>query len=200
MRSLFAGLPVGWPGLVVMAVGGLLFFVAIVRVRVAGGGPAQPDAGRARISVLGIILQMLGFASTGFGTIHVALPAASAASFAEGILVAALMGGAVWLFAAAAGEMGRNWSLVARTRKDHELVTSGAFARIRHPIYTAMGLFLLGLAVSFGHERNLILGLPLFAAGTWLRVREEERLLRASFGPAYDDYAARVKRFIPGLV
>ncbi len=109
------------------------------------------------------------------------------------------MAGAVLLFAAATAEMGRNWSLIARTRKDHELVTSGPFAHVRHPIYTAMSLFLLSLALSFGHERSLIWGLPLFAGGTWLRVREEERLLRASFGSAYDDYAAHVKRFLPGI-
>jgi protein-S-isoprenylcysteine O-methyltransferase Ste14 len=39
-----------------------------------------------------------------------------------------------------------------------------------------------------------------FALGTWIRIREEERLLRAEFGAAYEDYAARVKRFVPGIV
>jgi protein-S-isoprenylcysteine O-methyltransferase Ste14 len=32
-----------------------------------------------------------------------------------------------------------------------------------------------------------------------MRVSHEERLLKAQFGAAYDDYAARVKRFVPGL-
>ena len=199
MDALFGGLPVGWPGLVVLAAGGLLFFVAVMRIRFAARG-AGSEAGRSPVSLVGIMLQMLGFAGTGFGLIRVALPAASAVSIAEAILVAALMAGAVSLFHSAAVEMGRNWSLVARTRKDHELVTSGAFARIRNPIYSAMALFLLAFAVAFGHERNLIWGVPLFAAGTWVRVREEEKLLRKSFGPAYDAYAARVKRFIPGLL
>lgn len=199
MKTLFTGLPIGWPGLVVMAIGGLLFLVAGMRIRFAAGG-SGPSAGRSRISIIGIALQILGFASTGFGLIRIALPPAGPTSIAEAIVVAALMIGSVSIFASAGGEMGRNWSLVARTRTDHELVTSGPFARIRHPIYTAMGLFLLALAVSFGHERNLIWGIPLFVAGTWLRVREEERLLRASFGPAYDAYAARVKRFVPGLL
>jgi protein-S-isoprenylcysteine O-methyltransferase Ste14 len=200
MKTLFIGVPVGWPGLVVMAVGGLLFFLAVMRMSLASRGGRSPETGRSGISLLGIALQMLGFANTGFGMIRIALPASSFASLAEACVVAALMAGAVSLFVAAGREMGRNWSLVARTREDHELVTSGAFAHVRHPIYTAMGLFLLGLAVSFGHERNLILGLPLFAAGTWLRVREEEKLLRASFGSTYDNYAARVKRFVPGVV
>jgi protein-S-isoprenylcysteine O-methyltransferase Ste14 len=200
MISLFDGVEVGWPGLLVACLGGLLFFAFLMRIRIAAGGAATPGATRARKSLLGILLQMLAFASTGFGRVRVALPAASPESVAGAIVVAALMIGALWIFSAAARELGRNWSLVARTRSDHQLVTSGAFARVRHPIYVAMGLFLLALAVSFGHERNLILGLPLFVAGTWLRVREEERLLRSSFGPAYDDYAARVKRFVPGLL
>lgn len=197
---LFGGLPVGWPGLLAMGLGVPLSVAAVIRTRLKAGGSRSPDAGRSRISVLGIALQALGFASTGFGSIQVALPATSTASIVEAIAVAALMAGSVSLFAAAAAEMGRNWSLVARTRKDHELVTSGAFARVRNPIYTALALFLLSLAVSFGHESNLIWGVPLFAAGTWLRVREEEVLLRQSFGAAYDDYAARVKRFVPGVL
>ena len=200
MKHLFINVPVGSPGLVIMACGGLLFFLAVLRVTFASRRGSSPEEGRSGISLFGIALQMLGFASTGFGPVRIALPASSPASLVEAVTVAALMAGAVSLFVAAGREMGRNWSLVARTRADHELVTSGAFAHFRHPIYTALGLFLLSLAISFGHERNLIVGVPLFAAGTWLRVREEERLLRARFGAAYEDYAARVKRFVPGLV
>jgi protein-S-isoprenylcysteine O-methyltransferase Ste14 len=40
---------------------------------------------------------------------------------------------------------------------------------------------------------------PLYALGTWMRVAHEERLLRTQFGAAYDEYAARVKRFVPGV-
>jgi protein-S-isoprenylcysteine O-methyltransferase Ste14 len=78
-------------------------------------------------------------------------------------------------------------------------VRNGVFARVRHPIYLAMTLFLLALAVGLGHEANLVAAAPCFALGTWVRVREEERLLRARFGADYDSYAAAVKRFVPGL-
>ena len=113
--------------------------------------------------------------------------------------VAVLMISAVWLFAASSRALGANWSLEARVRDDHALVTSGPFMRIRHPIYLAMLLFLLALAVAVGHWRQLAFGAPLFALGTLLRVREEERLLRERFGSAFDNYAARVARFLPGL-
>ena len=46
----------------------------------------------------------------------------------------------------------------------------------------------------------LILGVPLYWIGTVLRIVEEEKLLRAQFGEAYDAYAARVKRFLPGII
>jgi protein-S-isoprenylcysteine O-methyltransferase Ste14 len=78
-------------------------------------------------------------------------------------------------------------------------VTAGPFAHIRHPIYLALFLSMLALAVAFGHPLHLLLSVPLYAMGTGLRVIEEERLLREMFGRAYDDYAATVRRFVPGI-
>src|SRR6185503_7349903 len=130
-----------------------------------------------------------------FGGILVGLPAMSPLALGEAAAVAALMLLALGLFISAARTMGANWSIVARMREGHELVTGGVFAHLRHPIYTAMGSFLVAMTIAFGHEYALILALPLFAIGTGIRVREEEKLLRGEFGAAYDDYAARVKRF-----
>jgi protein-S-isoprenylcysteine O-methyltransferase Ste14 len=56
------------------------------------------------------------------------------------------------------------------------------------------------MALAFGHWRGLAIGVPLYWIGTAIRVREEEKLLRAQFGQAYETYAARVKRFVPGLI
>jgi len=106
----------------------------------------------------------------------------------------------VGLFHAASRAMGKNWAVVARTREDHSLVTSGPFAFVRHPIYSALFLFLLALAIGYGHWRNLAVAVPLYWIMTWGRIRHEERLLRAQFGADYDAYAARVKRFLPGLI
>jgi protein-S-isoprenylcysteine O-methyltransferase Ste14 len=196
IARLIGATPVGWPGLIVIALGGVLFFATLVamRMRVRGGGGS-----RSRLSAIGIAVQMIGIAAAGMGPIRATLAPTAPASIAGAVLVAVLIGGSVLLFRSATAEMGRNWSLVARTRDDHELVTSGVFARVRNPIYCAMGLFLLALALSFGHLRSLAVALPLFALGTALRVAEEERLLRARFGSAYEAYAARVKRFVPGL-
>ena len=193
--------PVGLPGLVVLIAGLLLFFASMgwIRIRAnrAGGGSA---AKKSSLSRWGVFLQMLGFASTGFGKVVIALPATGPLALGEAAAIAALMLLALGLFVSAARAMGANWSIVARLREGHELVTGGVFAHLRHPIYTAMACFLIAMATAFGHEYGLILGLPLFAIGTGIRIREEEKLLRGEFGAAYDAYAARVKRFVPGIV
>jgi protein-S-isoprenylcysteine O-methyltransferase Ste14 len=198
MRELFWVRPVGEPALVAMVAGGALFFALLIRTSLRAA-PSEEGARKSSVSRLGIFVQMLAFAVTGVGPVHPILPAMGSTSLAETAAVALLMAGAVALFAAAIRAMGANWSLAARTRADHDLVTHGIFARLRHPIYTGMGLFLAAEAIALGHEGNFLLGLPLFVAGTWIRIREEERLLREQFGAAYGLYADRVRRFIPGL-
>jgi protein-S-isoprenylcysteine O-methyltransferase Ste14 len=197
--SIFALQPVGTPGLVALMLGGLAFFASLAVTRL-GAGASGPGGKRSPLSLAGILTQMLGFFAVGFGPVRATLPATGPVALAEGAAVAILMAGSVLLFASAARTMGANWSLIARTRADHQLVTNGVFARLRHPISTAMALFLVALAVALGHEAHLLVGAPLFAVGTWIRVREEEKLLRAQFGDAYDRYAASVKRFVPGLL
>jgi protein-S-isoprenylcysteine O-methyltransferase Ste14 len=189
---------VGWPGLAALGIGGAAFFAMLLRTRLGAGSSGAGDK-RSLWSAAGIGLQMLAFAGTGFGRVTLALPPTSFKAITEAAAVAALMASAVYFFSNAARHMGANWSLVARTRADHRLVTDGVFAYVRNPIYVAMAAFLLALATGLGHGANLILAAPLFALGTWIRVREEEKLLRAQFGDAYDDYVACVNRFVPGL-
>ena len=189
--------PVGLPGLIAKMAGGALFFAALVQMRAGKDGAVCKRSG---LSLAGILIQMLAFAATGFGRIDASLPPAGSRAILDAGLVAALMLLSVFLFISATRAMGANWSVVARMREGHELVTSGIFARLRHPIYTGMAAFLAALAIAFGHTTSLILTVPLFVLGTWIRISEEERLLRAEFGGAYDDYAARVKRFVPGVI
>ena len=192
--------PVGLPGLVALIVGLVAFAAALIaarrrRGREAAGAPAS----RSRRSLIGIVVQMLGLLLIGAGQVRPILPDTAPRAIGEAAIVALLMAGAVGLFVWASRTMGRNWSLVARTRSDHQLVQTGPFAYVRHPIYVALALFAVALAVAYGHLSHLWLGAPLYAIGTWLRIAEEERLLRAMFGRAYDAYAARVKRFVPGV-
>lgn len=200
MLALVHQQPVGLPALIALIGGLLLFFASFAWIRAGAKGGGGTAAKKTNLSRLGVFIQMLGFASVGFGPVLIALPATSPLALGETAAVTALMLLALGLFAAAARAMGANWAIVARLREGHELVTGGVFAHLRHPIYTAMACFLIAMATAFGHEYGLIPGLPLFALGTGIRIREEEKLLRGEFGAAYDDYAARVKRFIPGII
>ncbi len=193
-----AGDPVGLPGLAVLAVGFVVFLLSLAIAR-SRREPGEAGSRKSRRSILGIVVQGVGIGIGGFGPPWIALDPLSATALIEAAIVATLMATTIGLFFWASRTMGRNWSLVARTRDDHELVTTGPFALIRHPIYTALFLFMLAIAIASGHTGHLIVAIPLYAIGTWLRISEEERLLRTMFGPAYEAYATRVKRFVPGV-
>lgn len=190
---------VGLPGLAVIAASFLIFAIALLAARTRAGTEERGNTRRSHRSVGGIAVQALAFFVASFGPQHIALDPLGTKALVEAAAVAVLMATAIGLFFAAARAMGRNWSLVARTREDHQLVQTGPFAHLRHPIYTALFLVMVAIAIAFGHTGRLLIAAPLYALGTWLRVSEEERLLRAMFGADHDAYAARVKRFVPRL-
>lgn len=192
--------PVGLPGFAVLMLGFLAFLIALIAARLARAPAEAGPQTRSTRSIIGICVQGIGFfvASMVVGR-NAMLDPLSALALGEAAAIALLMAAATALFVWSSRTMGKNWSLVARTRSDHELVTTGPFAHVRHPIYSAMALSLIALAIATGNLPRLIIALPIYALGTWLRIREEERLLRDMFGGTYDAYAARVKRFVPGL-
>jgi protein-S-isoprenylcysteine O-methyltransferase Ste14 len=187
--------PVGLPGLYVILAGFALYLLALLFARRRGAKSAEPASrSRAGASWIGVTIRTVGIFAVVFGPIRI-LPFNSPMVLVETALVFAL-----GMFVSALRTMGRNWAIVARTRANHQLVTSGLFAYVRNPIYTGVFGMMLAMALAFGHWRGLILGVPLYWIGTVIRVREEEKLLRAQFGQAYADYAARVKRFVPGVI
>ena len=199
MLALIDPQPVGLPGLYAMLAGFVLFLALLGLARRRGAESARPESQiRARASWIGVAIQMIGFVAVGFGPLRV-MTTNSPATYAQAAGVFALMLFTILMFLSASRAMGKNWAVVARTRSDHDLVTGGPFAYVRNPIYTGLFGMLLAFALGFGHWRGLILGVPLYWIGTAIRVREEEKLLRAQFGQAYGEYAARVKRFVPGL-
>ncbi len=200
MNMIFHREPAGWPGLVAFGLGGLIFIASVLLAR-RRADPADRGAtrGRANITWAGIVVQGIGITFAALGPIHIVSGTPTGVMLLRAVIVFALMVGAVGLFNAASRTMGKNWSLVARTRSDHVLVQTGPFAHVRHPIYVAMFLFMCAMAIAYGHINALIIAIPVFALGTWLRISHEERLLRDMFGSKYDAYAARVKRFVPGI-
>lgn len=58
--------------------------------------------------------------------------------------------------------LGRNWSATVTIKKDHELVSSGPYAIVRHPLYSGVLLAMLGTAIFFGEIRGSIAFLSTF--------------------------------------
>ena len=127
------------------------------------------------------------------------LPMSNVAELALAALTLAIAVFSVGLVNAAVRALGAQWAVAARLVEGHKLIVNGPYRWVRNPIYVAMSLFMFAMVLAFGHWRNLVVAIPVFALGTWMRVVREEGLLRAQFGAAYDDYTARVKRFVPGL-
>ena len=138
----------------------------------AVGSRATLDEGAGCRSI-GIALQLVGFATAGFGSVHVALTLVVSSSIVSTVIVALLGGGGVAIFIASASAMGKNWSIVARTRSDHQLVRTGPFAIVRHPIYLALLMYLLSMAVALGHYAQLLFAVPFYCAGAIIRIRKK---------------------------
>jgi protein-S-isoprenylcysteine O-methyltransferase Ste14 len=94
--------------------------------------------------------------------------------------------------------LGRNWSGRVVLKHGQELVSTGPYALVRHPIYTGLLVALAGSALYDGRWRAL-LGLASFAIGFWLKARSEEHLLEREFGEDYRSYRARTPMLIPRL-
>jgi len=154
------------------------------------------------VSRVGIGLQMVGFALVfslqrrPLGPIVPMLPWMEWVVAGVQVVIAGL---SVWLSASAVRTLGKQWTYVARTIEGHELITEGPYHLVRNPIY--LGMF--GMMVAFGLSLTLwpaLLGaIVIFLIGTFVRIRSEEKLLRATFGEQFEDYARRVPAFLPGL-
>ena len=77
--------------------------------------------------------------------------------------------------------LGRNWGPPATMRVGHELVTSGPYAYIRHPIYWGMGVALLGTALAIGNVLVLLIAVVAILR-FWWAARAENALLVRQFG------------------
>jgi len=80
---------------------------------------------------------------------------------------------------------------------DHELVTSGPYRLVRHPIYTSMLFLLVGTGFMVTPLPMLLLSAAVFMFGTEIRVRIEDRLLASRFGDRFHGYRRRVPAYIP---
>ncbi len=96
----------------------------------------------------------------------------------------------------ARNHLGKNWSQVVAIKEGHQLITSGPYALVRHPIYCGLLLGFVGSAVALGQWRGL-LAVALVFGVLWYKLGLEEKWLRVQFGDSYDSYCRRVRALIP---
>ena len=119
----------------------------------------------------------------------------------EGVLVAAIvvMPLSVWLGWRAVMQLGKQWRIQAGLYSDHELVRTGPYGVVRHPIYVALLGMLIGTGLVVSWWPIVVLAGSLFVAGMEIRIHAEDALLADRFGEAYEKYRATVAAYIPFL-
>jgi protein-S-isoprenylcysteine O-methyltransferase Ste14 len=166
--------------------------------------PRQTETKRDRVSSVGIILQGCAYGLVWFQMPRQPfLPPVPILSGAFGIVFSAftisLAAASVWLVRVAVRFLGKQWAVAARLVEGHSLITSGPYAHVRNPIYTGMFGMLIATGLAMEHWIGLVFGIILFSIGLMIRIRTEEKLLRAAFGEQFNDYAKRVPAVIPGI-
>lgn len=165
------------------------------RMRGRADGPAVHAAPGARRLVFEHSVATAGM-YLGMGAGLFARPPQVASGLPVGVGVALIAAGfalslwTLWVF--------RSWKLRAELHAAHELCTDGPFRLVRHPIYTAMVLLALGTAlwIPNGLTWGGVIGIA------WVgdrRARAEEAILLRAFGPAYQTFMDRTRRFLPGV-
>jgi protein-S-isoprenylcysteine O-methyltransferase Ste14 len=94
--------------------------------------------------------------------------------------------------------LGRNWSADVRIAVGHELVRTGPYRVVRHPIYAAMLGMFLGTAISSGQLHGLV-GLALLLFAYARKTRLEEAILQQHFGAQWDEYRRSTWALLPGF-
>ena len=142
----------------------------------------------------GIVLEALGFAVL-FVFPHLCITPGPISQWISAL--AALAGLA--LACVAGAHLGKQLRVQAVVTADHQLVTSGPYAVVRHPIYLSLLILVLATTFAFACKEALVVALPLFLTGTELRIWAEDKLLAAHFGEEFAQYRARVKAYLPGI-
>ena len=104
------------------------------------------------------------------------------------------VGLAIW----ARWNLGRNWSDKVVLKVDHELIRSGPYAYLRHPIYTGVLLAIAGTALAIGEWRG-VLALVVMSTNYFVKARREERVLAGQFGEEFKEYRKHAGFLLPRL-
>ena len=126
---------------------------------------------------------------------HRVIPHFEALAWTGAVLCIAGLAFCIW----ARFTLGRNWSGVVTLKGGHELITSGPYALVRHPIYTGLLTMFVATVIVLGHVAGII-AMPFVLVSLWIKLRHEEKLMLQKFPNEYAAYQQRVKRIIPFIL
>lgn len=92
--------------------------------------------------------------------------------------------------------LGRNWSIAVQQKEDHELIKTGPYKLVRHPIYSGLLLLFCGHGLIVGDYRAILAVLIVFIS-FWFKLKKEEVVLTKAFGNRYIAYQSNTKALIP---
>lgn len=153
----------------------------------------RTEVAKARSSRWGIGLVMLGFALV-WAYVRPAGFHKPAWSLIVSMLLAPPSVALAWW---ATRHLGKQWRYQAALRADHELIQTGPYTVIRHPIYTSMLGMVLVTGFCWTWWPLFVAAVVVFLLGTEIRVRAEDRLLAERFGELFAAYRKRVPAYVP---
>ena len=159
------------------------WFAAAFGAKKGRGGARQvPLRG---LSALSVVLLLRVFHGGSLGVHSLVLGVIGVVVFASGIALA------IW----ARVHLGRNWGMPTTQKVDPELVTSGPYRFVRHPIYSGLLTAVLGTALATNLIGLIIVGV--LGAYFYYSASVEEKNLTATFPTAYPAYRTSTKMLIP---
>jgi protein-S-isoprenylcysteine O-methyltransferase Ste14 len=187
-----------------------LYFLGIL-AEIAIRLPHERQRRRTRVAVdqvSGTERALLGLLSVGMGFVPAVYALTSWLDRADyrlspgakgriGGIGAAILASAVWLFWRSHADLGRNWSPSLQLREEHQLVTTGVYRSIRHPMYASQWLWSVAQPLLLQNWIAGWAGLLLFLPLYLLRVPHEEQMMLERFGEAYRAYMSRTGRVVP---
>ncbi len=157
----------------------------LVSARTAKHGSRTARTRPPGLLIIAVFLLLRAFKLNGLTVEDAALEGVGAVLFLAGI------GFAVW----ARVYLGRNWGMPMTRKDEPELVTTGPYRYVRHPIYAGILLALLGTA--FASDLYFLIAVGVLAVYFVYSAKVEEGLMTSAFPTTYPDYRAKTKMLIP---
>jgi protein-S-isoprenylcysteine O-methyltransferase Ste14 len=122
------------------------------------------------------------------------VPEQSWTRWAGTAITAAGLAFSVW----ARHHLGEYWSDKVVLKVDHQLIRSGPYSFLRHPIYSGVLLAIAGSALAIGEWRGVVV-LAVMTINYWVKASREDRILSGKFGDAFDEHRRQAGFLVPKL-